>query len=540
MDRSLYVESMSRILEDKKKFKIVTSDPTLLREGQLQRFLRKVKANSNLFTKEVYETIYPGGSQPARMYGLPKLHKVCNNMSPPFRPICSSIGTYNYKLAKFLCDLLTPCIPTQHCTKDSFSFVQEIQKVSKSNHFMVSFDVESLFTNIPLDETIELAVTYIFKHRPDLNVSRDELIKLFDFATKQTHFLFNNKLYDQIDGVAMGSPLGPALANLFMGHHESFWLKDENSSNVLLYRRYVDDIFCLFSNESHVEEFFDFINCQHPNIKFTVEKQVDNKLPFLDILIELSDNNAFSTSTYHKKTYTGLLLNYFSFTPSGYKIGLIKTLIDRAYKINQTWKGFDFDCKNIIMTLQRNSFPLTLVDKEMKSFVNSKFIQKNAEPDLRETRFFKLPFIGKYSSYTKSKLEKLIQKYCKEISVKLVFVTCKIGSNFSLKDCIPKSLKSNVVYKFSCAGCNTCYIGETKRHLETRIREHLVSDKNSHVYKHVHASEECFEKCDSRCFSILDSAPTEYQLKLKEAMHIEWERPSLNRQVKHLNLTITV
>ena len=151
-----------------------------------------------------------------------------------------------------------------------------------------------------------------------------------------------------------------------------------------------------------------------------------------------------------------------------------------------------------------------------------------------------MPFIGKYSSYTKSKLEKLIQKYCKEISVKLVFVTCKIGSNFSLKDCIPKSLKSNVVYKFSCAGCNTCYIGETKRHLETRIREHLVSDKNSHVYKHVHASEECFEKCDSRCFSILDSAPTEYQLKLKEAMHIEWERPSLNRQVKHLNLTITV
>ena len=251
-------------------------------------------------------------------------------------------------------------------------------------------------------------------------------------------------------------------------------------------------------------------------------------------------NLTFSTSVYHKKTYTGLLQNYFSFTPSGYKIGLIKTLVDRAYKINNSWLGFDLDCKNIKSTLQKNCFPLSMIDNEVKNYLNFVHTDKNEVLDINEVRYFKLPFIGKYSTYTKNKLKNVLQRYCNGTSVKLVFTTFKLGSSFSLKDCISKSLKSNVVYKFSCAGCNACYIGETTRHLTTRIKEHLQSDKNSHVYKHIHESIGCYEKTDSNCFSILDSAPTQYQLRLKEAMHIQWQKPILNRQVKHVNLTITV
>ena len=86
--------------------------------------------------------------------------------------------------------------------------------------FMVSFDVESLFTNIPLEECIDLAVNCISEGNPDLKLSKPELRSLFTVATAQTHFLFNGSFYDQIDGVAMGSPLAPVLANLFMGHHE--------------------------------------------------------------------------------------------------------------------------------------------------------------------------------------------------------------------------------------------------------------------------------------------------------------------------------
>ena len=96
---------------------------------------------------------------------------------------------------------------------------------------MVSFDVESLFTNIPLGECIDLAVNYISEGNPDLKLSKSELRSLLTIATAQTHFLFNGSFYDQIDGVAMGSPLAPVLANLFMGHHEKLWL--ENFRNMM-------------------------------------------------------------------------------------------------------------------------------------------------------------------------------------------------------------------------------------------------------------------------------------------------------------------
>ena len=112
-----------------------------------------------------------------------------------------------------------------YCTTDSFSFVKELQQVSSKDKFLVSFDVTSLFTNIPLTETIELAINLIKANEPSVKLSRAQLRKMFLFATKQAHFLFNGDYYDQIDGVAMGSPLGPVLANLFMGVYEKKWLR---------------------------------------------------------------------------------------------------------------------------------------------------------------------------------------------------------------------------------------------------------------------------------------------------------------------------
>ena len=129
------------------------------------------------------------------------------NSTPPFRSIVSSIGTYNYNLAKYLCHLLTPHIPADYCATDTFTFVQDIQSLSISRKFMVSFDVESLFTNIPLEECIDLAVNYISDGSPDIKLNKSELRSLFIGVTAQTHFIFNGSFYDQIDGVAMGPPL---------------------------------------------------------------------------------------------------------------------------------------------------------------------------------------------------------------------------------------------------------------------------------------------------------------------------------------------
>ena len=109
-----------------------------------------------------------------------------------------------------------------------------------------------------------------------------------------------------------------------------------------------------------------------------------------------------------------------------------------------------------------------------------------------------------------------------------------------VKDSVPRELRSRVIYKFTCACCNACYIGETGRHFSTRVREHLSSDKSSHIFKHLQSSERCRQSCSADCFEILDSAPTKFQLKLKEAMHINWEKPNLNQQVHHVNLTLTL
>ena len=219
LKRKDYICGMNNIINDRSKFKLLTPDPTFLREGQLQRFLRKLK-NEGFFDEDVYKSVYRTGSTPARMYGLPKLHKIFDSV-PAFRPISSSIVTYNYQLAKFLGKLLDYAIPNNHFSKDTFSFVEELKTVSVTNKYRVSYDVTSLFTNIPLEETIHLTIELLFETKPDLKIVRKDLQKLFQFATSQTNFLPNGTMYNQVDRVAMGLPLAPILANIFTGYHEN-------------------------------------------------------------------------------------------------------------------------------------------------------------------------------------------------------------------------------------------------------------------------------------------------------------------------------
>ena len=184
MDRNEYIDCCLTIINDRKKFKCLHKDPTQIREGKLQRFLRKLRSEGQL-NETTYKKIYPTGWQPARFYGLPKLHKKRDaGAPPPFRPTVSSIGAYNYNLSNYLALILGPCIPDKHTTlsQDSFSFVNEFTNIQSQNKFLISFDVESLFTNTP-----------------EFPISNSNLRELFTFATSQTHFLFNGLFYDQFD-----------------------------------------------------------------------------------------------------------------------------------------------------------------------------------------------------------------------------------------------------------------------------------------------------------------------------------------------------
>ena len=316
------------------------------------------------------------------------------------------------------------------------------------------------------------------------------------------------------------------------------WLKNYQGPSNLFHRRYVDDVFCVFDNEYDAELFFDFINSQHPNIKFTIEKETNKVLAFLDVCIDNNDPSCLKTSTYRKKTFTGLLTNFFSFTSFSYKVGLIRTLVDRAYKIkiNKSLLSFNNDVKRLTRIFKKNQFPEYLINRVGKTYLDN--IDNSAQSDNSSVLYCKLPYLP-FSNFAKRKVRTVIKKYCSNLTITLAFGPFKVKNLIKVKDSVPRSLRSRVVYNFTCAGCNSVYVGETCRHISTRVREHLCTDKNSHVYKHLQSYKTCKDSCDESCFKVLDSAKTYHQLKVKEAVHILWEGPTLNKQVQHYNFSLT-
>ena len=117
--------------------------------------------------------MYPSGFVPARIYGTPKMRKFSSSDSfPKSLPIVSSIGTFNFNLGCFLCDLISHLVPNDYSCKEAFSFASQIKNANFSTKFLVFYDVTSLFTNIPLQETFGIAVTLIFNRNSNLDITR--------------------------------------------------------------------------------------------------------------------------------------------------------------------------------------------------------------------------------------------------------------------------------------------------------------------------------------------------------------------------------
>ena len=136
-------------------------------------------------------------------------------------------------------------------------------------------------------------------------------------------------------------------------------------------------------------------------------------------------------------------------------------------------------------------------------------------------QYFKLPYICKYPEQVQEKITKPCKQYCKENNVKMY--SPYLGNYFYAKDATSYFLKSFLVIKFVCARYKFYYIGETCHHFITTVDEHIKKDKTSHVFQHLHIIEEWFSNFGLNC-SILDSATTNYQTKLKGGMYIDWEK----------------
>ena len=127
--------------------------------------------------------------------------------------------------------------------------------------------------------------------------------------------------------------------------------------------------------------------------------------------------------------------------------------------------------------------------------------------------------------------------FCKNNNVKLYFFTTQIVGLIYSKDCFPVALKPYVMNRFSCAGCQSCYIGETKCHLPTKIKKQPQTDAKSHIPQHLNENPNCRDLCDTSCLIIIDQASSSFRIILKEALHITWLKAMLNKQKNHVILT---
>ena len=489
--------------------------------------------------KNVYDNLRAIGSSPGKLYGLPKTHKT----GVPLRPILSAVTCHNYKLAKFLAPLLSPLAASEYTVSDVFSFCKEIQhRVDLNRKLMISLDIESLFTNVPVAETIDIILSKLFTSDSCIyhGFNRKDFQTLLQLAVADSYFSFNNKLYKQTEGMSMGSPLGPLFANIFLSHYESQWLQD-SPVKPILYKRYVDDTLWLLPANADIPSLMRFMNSRHANMRFMYETESNDCISFIGVTIthSLSDNNlhGYQTSVYMKPTSTSLFTNYNSFTPLVYRLSVFRCLLYRAYHLCSSWSLFHIEIGNIRSMIIRNAYPSWVLDRIIKRSVND-FIHRNVQygPN-KERLYIGLPFLGSVTDQLRRSIKQINKQFMPHKDVIVYFKPgLRVSNFFRIKDNTPFELRSHVVYQFTCAGCNSSYIGQTSRHLRHRIAEHTgVSHLTGNMMKsrlHSNIRDHCSQctgsECSARHFKIVARGSTELELLVKERLLITREKPGLN------------
>ena len=526
MNKSDYQAKMLHILDDKTKFSRVKSDNNLSNLSRFQRFLRRLKSKK-LLEEDDYRRIYPSATSLPAMYGLPKIHKP----TVPLRPILSATGSYNQECAKWLSQNLG--FLREHPTnlKDSFTFVNNMKDKFLHNKVMVSFDVISLFTNIPVDYTIDLILDKLFDNDTDFvlkGIDKNNMRKLLKWTVQGGAFSFNGELFEQTDGVAMGGSLSCLMADVLMNH-----LVDKALSRTLsnhkpsIFYRYVDDCFAVFDSLDSIKIFCDSLNEVHPNIKFTTEIQNNKCINFLDVLVDNSSTTV-TTSTFRKPTNTGLYSKWSSFVPRRYKYNLVNCLLDRAYKICSSYESICSEVDNIKVMLGRNGYPAYFLDSCVRRFFNRKYDKMLSHLEKRKncrTVIARLPILGDMSMQLKKELSALVEKHTwNRVILRIIDNTWNIGHNFRLKDQQKTLMKYGVVYKLTCS-CGSSYIGQTRRNLINRLKEHSSSDK-SEVCRHLMDNPD--HKVDFAKPNILSSSGDSARLLILESLFIQKYEPLLN------------
>ena len=320
-------------------------------------------------------------------------------------------------------------------------------------------------------------------------------------ACQKTTFSFQGKLYEQVDGVSMGSSLGPVLANIIMTELEKVVVKKLiDDGTIKFYIRYVDDTLLLVKNED-VPRVLSSLNKFDKNLNFTVDK-FESKVHFLDILIDKNETDVF-----YKKTNTGQYTNYRSFTPWRLRVSWVNALFVRAKRICCNDTLFKKQLVYIKKLMSWNGFPKYVANKIISNLVDkykntaAQNVTAVTDEETLSKVFVRLPYCGPTGERL---IRKCISKISRQLSTKVqfrvLFKNSKISDFVSVKDPIPLGQKNNVIYKIQCPGCMKFYIGKTSCCVEKRMQEH-AEKQDQPMFQHL-------EKCNEfqHCIGLMNLA----------------------------------
>ena len=517
MDTATYQAKISTLIENG-PYQLLNKDPTDRLTRKLSEKLLTLKRNGHL-SEAVYNKIRPRHKQPPRIYGLPKIHKA----DVPLRPIVSCVNTFAYDLSASLANILSPLTGKSEFTvTNSAHFVSTISSETiRDNEIMVSFDVESLFTNVPIDAAVQAALQRL-ENDPSLadrtTLTPAQIADLLTFVLRSTYFQYNGSIYEQKDGAAMGSPVSAVIANLYMESFEEQAITT-SSYKPTIWKRYVDDTFTIL-DRGNVDDFLQHMNNQQPSIRFTMETENNNKLAFLDTAVSREPDGRLTTSVYRKPTHTDQYLAYDSHHPQSVKRGIVKCLYERAKRLVTKPSVISEEKKHLSSVLASNGYPFSFLQKLTKTGRPN----DSTKPAIEFKATAVLPYVKGVSEQLRRSLQ--------QQGVRAVFKseTTLRSHLVRPKDAVNPAKQDGVVYRIPCE-CGKVYIGETGRPMQDRIKEHdrdirFARTETSAVSEHAHNTG---HKPLWNEVKFIDRDPHYYTRRVKEAIHIRLHPDNINR-----------
>ncbi|KAI5692681.1 hypothetical protein M8J77_022402 [Diaphorina citri] len=454
MDKADYTQKMTSILNSN-DYEIIPGDPTKTIEGRVYRTLAKHRDEFSDEERRKFQSHY---SKPHHIYGNPKIHKE----GAPLRPIVSTIGGPMYNLCKYLHTVLTPIVeggPTY--LKNSTEFVNKVRTIElEENHILASLDVVNLFGSVQWKVVIKIIQDILEKEPHKVSIHPSTLLELLTLVLSNNYFQFEDKFYKQKGGLPMGSPLSPVLAEILMQHFENRFILN-HSEDVGFCVRYVDDGFLIWkSGRQNLEDFLKYLNTCDEHIKFTMEIENDNKLPYLDTLV-YKENRRLVTTIYKKPTHSAQYITAQSNHPIHVKRGVIKTLTHRIHRLCMKEEDRKKELKELEKELKQNGHSTKFIRNAMQD----RRRRTDDTPQLDPIATLQIPYIKGFAEKVRS--------WAKDVNIRVCF-SSKHTIRRSLCGTKPTNINIDDKGSIYCIplSCGKRYVGESGRPLNVRLKEH--------------------------------------------------------------------